>query len=64
MKPQHISPRNFLHQTRGALGATSLTPRHRGITAGMSESRRATTLEEACKVLGFDPHAADGFTVL
>jgi hypothetical protein len=59
-----MNRRHFLHQTGAALGSTALTPLHRSLAAVVNEPRRAATLEEAYKQLGFDPHAGDSFTAL
>ncbi len=63
-KPTAITRRKILHQTGLGFGAAALTPLHRSLAAVTNEQHRAATLEDAYKILGFDPHAGDSFTSL
>lgn len=64
MKQHPVTRRRFLHQTGAVFGAAALTPLHRSLAAVNNEPRRAATLDEAYKLLGFDPRAGDSFTAL
>jgi hypothetical protein len=64
MKTHGITRRRFLDQTAAVLAAGTFAPLERSLAVVGNESRRAATLEEAYKRLGFDARAADSFTSL
>ena len=56
---QHLNTRRrFLQQAGASLGVAALTPLPRSLAAVTNEPRKAATLEDAYRLLGFNPRAA------
>jgi len=63
MNPRTMT-RHFLHQSGACLGGATLAPINHSLAAVTHEPRSAATLEDAYRLLGFDPRAGDSFTAL
>lgn len=62
---QHLNTRRrFLQQAGASLGVAALAPLPRSLAAVTNEPRKAATLEDAYRLLGFNPRAGDSFTAL